>query len=225
MNVNLLGGVGGAMLEVACGMVVATRGAVKAGQGLALLMVGAVGLTGCSANAFESEDLVGTWKSASCEVGTGADGSAFYYTREFKLTGSDWTIDFTLFGDEACGYKLSTATIAGPYELLEAVEGLEGTRQGNFSGESKSLVAYDQGMADYFTASGCGTAAWTVGASQDVGATGCAPLGLDAIDDCPTEFDIVKLDGDNLFFGDRSHGMCDEANRTSSLQTVPVVRQ
>lgn len=189
-----------------------------------LVGFGALGLTGCGP-AFDAADLAGTWKSPTCEVGTGADGSAFYYTRAFGFTEDTWTIDFTLFGDDACSYKLSTATIAGPFELADSVEGLEDTRQGNFSRSSVTLVAYDQGMADYFGASGCGTEAWTVGTSQDISTTGCAPLGAEPIADCPTEFDIVKLDGDNLYFGDRSHGMCDEVHRTSVLQTVPVVRQ
>lgn len=190
-----------------------------------LLLLGGM-LSGCGTSyPFEAADLVGTWKSAVCEVGTGADGSSFYYTRTFALTESTWSIDFTLFGDDACGYKLSTATISGPFELLDLVEGLEGTRQGNFDGASKQLVAHVQDMADYFAASGCGSSTWTVEEAQDVGATGCAPLGLDSVEECPTEFDIVRLDGTNLYFGDRSNGMCDEANRTNKLQTVAVVKQ
>lgn len=203
------------------------RRASNVKRGLGLLSVLSVGmvLSACgSAYPFEAADLVGTWASPSCEVGTGGDGSSFYYTRTFTMTETTWSIDFTLFGDDSCGYKLSTATIAGPFELLELVEGLEGTRQGNFDGTTKTLVANDQGMADYFGMSGCGTEAWTVGTAQDVGGTGCAPLGLDSIEECPTEFDIVKLEGNNLYFGDRSNGMCDESKRTSKLQTVPVVK-
>lgn len=174
---------------------------------------------------FESAELVGSWKSPSCEVGTGADGSSFYYTRNFTLTESSWTIDFVLFGDDACSYKLSTATIAGAFELLEVVEALPGTRQGNFERETLTLVAHDETMAGYFEASGCGGSGWTLEQAQDISATGCAPLGLESSSACPTEFDIVKLDGESLYFGDRSGGMCDEAKRTGVLQTVPVVKQ
>lgn len=80
-------------------------------------------------------------------------------------------------------------------------------------------------MADDFAASGCGTEACTLGASQDISTTGCAPLGAEPVSKCPTAFDIVKLDGEPLFLGDRSHGICDEANRPSVLQSVPVLRQ
>lgn len=185
-----------------------------------------LGMTACGPSMpFEAADLAGSWVSPSCEVGTGADGSSFYYTRSFTFTDATWTIDFVLFEDTACSYKLSTATIAGPYTLLDLVEDLEGTRQGNFERDTLTVTAHDQGMADYFASTGCGSATWSLDSAQDVSGTGCAPLGLENTTDCPTEFDIVKLDGSSLYFGDRSTGMCDESKRTHVLQTVPVVKQ
>lgn len=190
-----------------------------------LLLVGGL-LGGCGpAIPFEAQELVGTWNSPSCEVGTGADGSTFYYTRHFTFTETTWNIDFVLYGEETCGYMLSTATISGPFSLLDPVEALPGTREGDFSRETLTLVAHDASMADYFAASGCGTSTWAVEQEQDITGTGCMPLGLESSTSCPTEYDIVKLDGTNLYFGDRSNGMCNAEARVEVLQTVPVVRE
>lgn len=192
------------------------------------LIVAGLGLTGILAGCgvpFHEKDLVGQWNSPSCESATGGDGNPYYYTRSFDLTEESWSIDFVLFGDSACTVKLSTATIGGAYELLENSETVEGARLADFQREILTVTAHTADMAGYFESSGCGTGTWSVDVSMDVASTGCAPLGLEANTTCPTEFDLVKLEGDSLYFGDRSAGMCDEAKRTTSVQSVPVVRQ
>ena len=210
------------------------RRMTSAAMWCALALVG-MSLVGCGGGAepdtpsetmpFEASALTGVWLSERCEVGQGADGSNFYFQREFTLTATTWAIAFTIYGDDACSVRLTTAQVSGPYMLGAKAQGLEGTRLGDFSGSVKTVTGYEQGFADFLASSGCGPQVWDLGVAQDVSQTGCAPLGLDSVEECPVEFDLVKLEGDKLYFGDRSMGMCDASKRTSTLQTVAVVKQ
>ena len=175
-------------------------------------------------DALRTSDLAGTWASPSCEVG-GAPGSEFYYERLFTLTETTWALDFTLYTDADCATAGSMATITGPYTLGEGSDTIEGAHVADFTNGTKTLTAFDAGTAGFFEGSGCGEGAWVVGEAKDISQTGCAPLGVEAIDDCPVEYDLIRLEGDELFFGDRSAGMCDPGARTGALQTVPVVLQ
>lgn len=173
---------------------------------------------------FEQSKLAGQWHSPDCETG-GAPGSEFYYKRAFDLTSKTWAIDFTLYTDNTCATASSTASISGPFEVLTASEQVDNAWLANFTGSTKTLIAFDAGTAGFFESVGCGEGAWTVNEAKDISKTGCAPLGLDPVEECPVEYDLIRLDGDKLFFGDRSNGMCDDAKRTNTLQTVPVVKQ
>jgi hypothetical protein len=52
--------------------------------------------------------------------------------------------------------------------------------------------------------------------------TGCAGFGQYPGADCPADFDVVKRDGDDLFFGARpaDNDMCTAAKRPTALSPV-----
>lgn len=169
-------------------------------------------------------DLVGTWASAGCEAWPDGSGGYNYLTRTFTLTESSWNLELVIYGDDACSYPLFTAVIDGPYTLLGLSEIVDGATEGNFGLTTNVWTAHDAGMADYFTASGCGSAAWEIGVPQDVSATGCIGV-AHPVADCPQEYDVVGVDGDELRFGERVTDMCTEEGRPSALGSYAVTRQ
>jgi len=202
---------------------------------LALALSGSV-LAGCTSEpptdpegtagpaALTGEDLAGRWVSKGCEAYPNGQGGDNYLTRDFTLTEGEWNLTFTLFGDAECSYPLFSAKIVGPYSLGGLSEEVEGATEGQFGFATNEWTALDQGMADMFTQSGCGTAAWEVGVPQDVTEKGCIGV-AHPVAECPEEFDVVSIDGDELYFGERITDMCKEEGRPAALSSYAVFKQ
>lgn len=209
----------------------------------ALTLSGSV-LTGCGSEstgdtggtttnepqALAGKDVAGHWVSKGCEAYPNGQGGENYLTRDFTLTEKDWSLKLVLFGDKECSYPLFTADIAGPFTLGELSGKVEGATEGTFATEGDfgfktiAWTAHDQGMADTFTAAGCGAGAWEVGKAQDVTGTGCIGV-AHKTSECPVDHDVVAVDGDELFFGERVTDMCKEDGRPAALGPYPVVKQ
>lgn len=174
--------------------------------------------------ALTGKDLAGHWVTEGCEAYPDGQGGTSYLTRDFTLTETEWNLDLTIYGDDACSYPLFTAKINGPYSLGELSEKAEGATEGQFGFTTNEWTAHDQGMADLFTQSGCGAAAWEVDKPQDVTATGCIGV-AHKVADCPEEHDIVLVEGTELFFGERVTDMCSEEGRPAALGAYAVHEQ
>jgi len=174
---------------------------------------------------FSADDIAGTWKSVACEAAVGADGSPLYLLRTGTLTATEWAMHVEVYADDACSYGLVNADLGGTHTLGAVSDTLDATRLADFARATASATALDATMAGYLDAFACGDAAWEVGVAQDVGAEGCALLGIESLSACPVEYDLVHLDGALVYLGDRGGGMCDEANRTTALSTNALQRQ
>jgi len=168
-------------------------------------------------------DLVGEFKSTGCEAFPNGMGGENYLTRAFTLTATTWHLDLVLYGDAGCTAKLFSSVIDGPYALLGASATVAGATEGNFSFDTIVWTAHMPSMAETFTMAGCGAAPWEVEVPQDVTATGCIGV-AHPVAQCPIDHDVVALDGDDLFFGERVTDMCSEAGRPQALVPFPVVR-
>ncbi len=169
-----------------------------------------------------SADLVGDWTSSGCEAYDDGNGGQNYLTRSFSLTETRWALDFTIYGDPDCSFGLFTAEIEGPYTLGDPAS-VEGATNGDFGFSTNVWTPLVEDLALAFEQSGCASGAWEVGVGQDVGATGCIGV-AQPIAVCPVEYDIVKLDGNDLYFGARVTNMCEESGRPTSLVEYPVSR-
>jgi len=174
--------------------------------------------------ALTGADLAGHWVSAGCEAYPNGQGGENYLTRDFTLTEKEWSLDLTIFGDKDCSYPLFSSEIHGPFTLGELSEKVEGATEGQFAVATNEWTAHDQGMADTFTQSGCGNGAWAVEKAQDVTGTGCIGVAHKKAE-CPEEYDLVSVDGDELYFGQRLTDMCKEDGRPTALAAYPVVKQ
>lgn len=187
--------------------------------GFFLLLVGCGGPMPTS-----SLELAGRWRSAQCEAYPGQNGQTNYLTREFDISTETWKLRFTVYGDKDCKTPLFSGEVNGPYSLSTRSQNVEGATLGTFGIQSNHFTAFNQTMADTFTQSKCGQNNWKVGVPQDVSTTGCIGVAPQK-QSCPEEYDIVKVDGDKLFFGQRVTDMCKESGRPTKFNDYPVIRQ
>jgi hypothetical protein len=170
------------------------------------------------------QDLQGEWTSAVCESMPNADGSTTYFQRHFTMTETDWTLHFNAFGDPGCSVKLFTARVEGAYTLVKDSGKVAGATEANFGFGRHSMTAYAQPIADWFQGSQCGTKPWKLGEEQETSGTGC--VFFKPVAACGTDHDVVKVEGKQLFFGQRpaDNDMCTEDKRPTALTQVAVVR-
>jgi hypothetical protein len=162
--------------------------------------------------------LAGTWQSACIDSGNGHLKFTFY------LTASTWEIDYAVFGDDACQAGFMTVNIKGPYELGDASSDVEGARKGNFHFGERFVTPHMEAAVEMLSGA-CPGVSFVVDQATEL-AQGCANLGMYPISDCPTDYDIVKLDGNTLYFGARpaDNDMCSENKRPTAL-AFPLAKQ
>jgi len=178
--------------------------------------------TGSGPAPLTGADLVGDWSSEGCEAYDDGNGGQNYLTRSFSLTETRWSLDLTIYGDPDCSFALFSSAIEGPYTLGE-IAAVDGATNGDFGFTTNVWTPLVEDLATVFEDAGCASGAWEVGVGQDVTETGCIGV-AHPIAECPVEFDIVKVDGNALYFGARVTDMCVESGRPSALNAYPVLR-
>jgi hypothetical protein len=189
------------------------------------LAAGCATTGGASGTQVKTKDLKGSWTSAVCEaMPANPDGSRTYFKRRFTLTEREWKLNFETFGDAGCTARLFTARFEGPYSLGKDSEKVAGATEGDFAFGRTFMTAHVQPVADWFQGAKCGTGAWKVGEEQETSATGC--VFLKPVTACGMDHDVVKVEGDRLFFGQRpaDNDMCTPDKRPTALTAVAVVR-
>ena len=180
-------------------------------------------LTTADAGVGTAPDLAGRWKSACTPM-----SASQWFVLDFDISRSTWAVDYTVFADSACATKFLTVRIEGPYELGAASSTVPGAFDAKFGFTKKAITPHLPAAADFLaSAGGCGAAGFTAGEPKDIAATGCAGLGQRPISACSADYDIARLDGDVLTFGERpaDNDMCSEGKRPKALAAVSSKRQ
>ena len=178
--------------------------------------------TTAPAYAFEAPDLVGTWQSP-CFPSPQGDGSFNQLT--FKMTESEWDLDYVAHGDENCTAKFLTVNIKGSYELGDSSTVAEGAREGTFGFREKTVTPHMEGAIGVINGA-CGVTETVVGTPLDLSA-GCAGLGAYPIAECGADNDIVMVKDDVLYFGARpaDNNMCTPEKRPTSFEGGAQVKK
>jgi hypothetical protein len=166
--------------------------------------------------------LVGRWKSACTPM---SDTQAF--ALDFDIAASTWKLDYVVFGDKTCSAKFFTVHIEGPYAIGAASTVVPGAYDARFAFDKKTITPHGAAAAQFLSSDmGC-KLAFTDGVATDVGGSGCANLGQYPIAKCAADYDVVKIEGDALHFGDRpkDNDMCTEAKRPRALSPLGSARQ
>jgi hypothetical protein len=150
---------------------------------------------------FSAEDLRGRWRSpVPAEVFPG-----IYGIDDFFLSPPFWAIHFNAYSDPDCNGRLFELIIMGAWHLLGPSAKTAGARDANFSRIKTSLCLYAEPLIAAADGEGSGDGHWQAGTWQDVSIGGCHPIDLPGCDESPLEYDLLGLDQDRLYFGQRHH--------------------
>ena len=172
---------------------------------------------------FTPTNLVGSWQSQSCESFI-YDKQPTFMQRSIDFTASTWQLKYTIFADPACSVALISTRITGPYSL-GAAAALPATRQVTWGQTAKFVTPYIPDILGAMNGSGCGDAKLALGQERDVSVVGCMAFGVPNVKDYPQEFDILKLENNKLFVGERGENMNLEANRPTKLFEFGLVKK
>lgn len=193
-----------------------------------LLAVPALGLlSGCSAAALDTTDqrsseadltkepslTFGTWKSNACET---VDASTFQL-RTYRIAANGVFADWTHYSSPKCaaGTELMTLRMGGSSKLDRLSKVVDYAAEIRVFIDEKSIVPLSDAGLERL-AKACPSADWKIGAERDVTANGCEGL-VPPRATCPVEYDLMRLKGGKLYFGDRSVPLCTEATRPKKL--------
>jgi hypothetical protein len=178
-------------------------------------------LAGCGSSGGIQDSIKGHWVSTTCEVRPGASNSKLYIKRDYTIRDTTWTGALTFYTDETCATSSVVAIADGPYSVGGAAK-VSGAYEAAFVLETMTLTTKDPGTNYYLNtapANTCGTKVWQVNVAQDITRTkGCGLLGVDLVN-CGTEYEIIKLQNNQLLFGARpadGSGPCTPDKRTST---------
>lgn len=163
-----------------------------------------------------TQKVEGNWKSAGAEdMGNGS-----FSTREFVLTDKTWKLVFTIFGDKELKAPLVAIDFEGTFKQTGDSKTVAGASEATFEFSKKS-VTLKADVAKNFGMDGCGL---KVGEKKDVSKAGCSFV--TPVATYGREFDLLKRDGEQLFFGSRpaDGDMSGEAKRPKVLG-APLIKK
>jgi hypothetical protein len=167
-----------------------------------------------------SSAILGSWQSNGCE----APGPTLSQRRTYAFSGTDVDIHYDVYGGTACeaGPKMLIVHTRGVAKFVEPSAKVPGATDVLFTFESRALTPTAAGVG--LLKQACGQYAWAEGVEIDVSKDGCGKL-VQSNTECPIEYDLAEIAGDQAFFGDRSHPLCSIDTRPRMLLKWGVVKQ
>jgi len=200
----------------------------------ALALVALVALSGCSAAAEDTEavsegtseeDLTkepsltfGTWESPACETVS----PGVYQLRTYRIAANGVFADWHRFSSPSCApaSRLMTLRMGGSSKIDGLSKVVRFAADIRVFIDEKAIVPTSAAGLEVL-ARECPSAAWKVGEERDVTAAGCGTL-VPPREVCPVEYDLMRLRGGSLYFGDRTATLCTEATRPKKLSVWGV---
>ncbi len=173
-------------------------------------------------NSFSNTDLVGEWRSQTCETFV-QDKQTVFLKRQFVLTSSTWNLKYTIFADPGCNVALFSNRIKGQYTLGEAVS-LGNTRNITWGQSAKFVTPHMPDILKVLNDTQCGDSSLALDQERDVSLTGCMAFGVVNVKDYAQEYDLLKLEKGQLFTGARNDAMNLEVNRPTKIFEFPLVK-
>lgn len=184
-----------------------------------LLVISLIILTACSSDGDDDNGgnadpaLEGTWSEA-CTYDADDDT---YSKISMTFTGSNYSISSGAYSDANCSIALFTMAGEGTYDSgkEKILASGDTVKEADITAKSATLtLKNDSDVADFNTASICDKTNWQKDVAMSILA--CSDLGLTI-----KSYDIYKIDGNKLYFGD-TEGAKDgktEATRPDELET------
>lgn len=160
----------------------------------------------------------GTWISPTCET---VDDTTFQL-RTYRIAANGVFADWKRFSSPSCeaGSELMTLRMGGSSKIDRVSRTLAFTAEIRVFIDEKAIVPLSQAGIERLQQE-CARDDWRVGSERDVTREGCGAI-LPAREACPIEYDLMRLRGRQLFFGDRGAPLCTEATRPTELSVWSV---
>ena len=189
------------------------------------------------------EDLKGNWQSPVMETIKNPDGSVMFIKREAIFIDDNWDIFIRSFLDEKGKIPFFTIHAKGNYILGRESPDLPGAVDVDFNNRGRYITAHYRSLVDMLNETSPFDGEWMLDLEHDVSSKGC--ILVPSIETCPVEYDIIKIQGNEIYFGDFtaeqkedikkltegdhnpsevSKGICTMENRTRQLIKYPMVR-
>lgn len=187
------------------------------------LLILMIALIFIACNAEEEEDKVtteleGTW-TQSCKQ-EGQD-----YRTGSMPSGNTWSLAYTSYSDSTCATKIVSVTLSTSFTIGNEVSGLTGTKEIDMTFTAAQLTIHDDTEVASNNADGFyGYMDWVKDTPKDI--FGKKYDGTDDPDFGNPRYNIFRIDGSNLYFGDSD--MCSSdcytsaANRPTALDPDSV---
>jgi hypothetical protein len=169
--------------------------------------------------------VIGLWENERCVVQE-RDGVRTSSRSVFIFLDRDWALEFVQFADDQCARPTMKAFFAGQYHITQHSRVVAGANDATFGFSYKVVTLYDESLLAEANRGVCGRRVWERDQPQDVSATGC--LWVTPTSACPKEFDLVKVEANRLFLGERpqpGQDLCSEGRRAQKLRSLPLVRR
>ena len=169
--------------------------------------------------------LAGVWENERC-VMVVREGRTSSSKSRFTFRVGEWTLEFTQYADGECRTPALRAFFEGPYAIERPSTEVPGAHDATFGFARKRVALYEEGLLAQANAGACGARRWKQGESQDVSDRAC--FGVVPVFACAQEYDLVKVEGDRLFLGERpapGRDLCAPERRARRLRSVALVRR
>ena len=187
-------------------------------------------------------DLKGNWQSPVIETIENPDGSFMFIKREAIFVDDNWDIFIRAFLDEDGKTPLFTIHAKGNYILGEESSDVSGAIAVDFNNRGRYVTAHHSSLVDMLNETSPFDGEWMINLEHDVSSKGCVLV--PSIETCPVEYDIIKVQEDEIYFGDftteqkedikkltqgehkpseGSDGICSTENRPRQLIKYPMV--
>jgi hypothetical protein len=190
------------------------------------------------------EDLRGNWQSPIIETIENPDGSFMYIKREAIFIDDNWDIFIRAYLDEEGEKPFFTIHANGNYILGEKSETLSGAVAVDFHNRARYVTAHQHSLVDMLNENSPFDGEWMLDLEHDVSSKGC--ILVPSIETCPVEYDVIKIQGNEIYFGDFTaeqkedikklsqgdqnpldgpDGICSTDNRPRQLIDYPMFKQ
>jgi hypothetical protein len=189
------------------------------------------------------EDLKGNWQSPTIESIENPDGSFMFIKREAVFIDDNWDIFIRSFLDEDGKTPFFTIHAKGNFILGGESRDIPGAVSVDFHNRSRYVTAHQRSLVDMLNETSPFDSEWILDLEHDVSSKGC--ILVPSIETCPVEYDVIKIEGNDIYFGDftaeqkedikkftqgdqtpsdGSGGICSTDNRPRQLSKHPMVK-
>jgi hypothetical protein len=148
------------------------------------------------------ENMIGKWESISGEVRPNPWGGKYFLKRYFDNKKDSANTNLVFYTDETYNVLNMTIQVKGPYHFVQPSEFAKGAVEADFEFSSIAVTPHNQAMVDMLNGmSAAYLKPWSINLTQQVDTPGHGIMGI--IVGEYKEYDLVKVDGDLLYYGER----------------------